>query len=145
MTNIISQCNNVVTTLGNNIILQHCSNVATTLKTMLDHNVGTTFRQCCVNVVWTLVPNIEFRPNDNVQAILCECRCPTLKSDQTTTFRQCCHNVVATLKNNIRFQHCHNVVPTLRNNVIFNIATTLVQHCRNAPRIRNNFPFWNKI
>ena len=29
------------------------------------------------------------RPNDNVQATLCECWCPMLKSDQTTTFRQC--------------------------------------------------------
>ena len=127
---------NIVRMLENNIILHCCHNVATMLKTTLDHNVGTTFRQHCVNVLWKLAPNIEFWPNDNVQATLWECWCPTL-SDQTTTFRHCCHNVVATLKNNIKFQCCHNIVLTLRINVIFNVATTFLQHCRNTPRIRN--------
>ena len=123
--------------LENNVILQRCHNIATMLQNMLDHNVATTFRQHCVNTVWMLVPNVKFRPNDNVQATLCEPWCQTLKSDQTTTFRQPCHNSVATLKNNFRFQCCYNVVPKLRNYVIFNFATMLVQHCRNSLRITN--------
>ena len=106
------------------------------LKTMLNHNVDTTFRQLCMNAVSILVPSVEFRLNDNVQTMLCERWCQKLKSEQTTTFRQQCQNVVAKLQNNITFQHFHNLVPMLRNNIIFNFATTLLQHCRNTMRIR---------
>ena len=72
---LVQHCSNVATLLEYYIISQHCHNVATTLKTMLYHNIHTTFR------LWTL----------------CESWCPTLKFDQTTTSRQHYHNVVAML------------------------------------------------
>ena len=104
MTNVISQRNNIATTFENHVILQHCHNVGTMLKTTLDQNIHITFRQHSVGVVRVLVPSVEVWPNINVQEMLCELWCPTLKSDQTVTFWQCYHNVVATLKNNINFQ-----------------------------------------
>ena len=140
-TTLVSCWDNIATTLEHYVNLWHCHNVSTTLKTTLNHNVHTTFRQCSMNVFWTLVPNIE--------------------SHQPTTFGQCCHDVVATLKNYL----CFNIVKTLRQccpNVLWtlwaeesaNVHTKLYQrgeitsfsmlsqHCYNAGGTHQESEIW---
>ena len=48
----IQCCYNVASTLKMNVMSQCCGNVATVLVT--------TFRQYCVNIVWTFVPNVSW-------------------------------------------------------------------------------------
>ena len=49
-----------------------CENCVAMSLSKLGTNIETTFRQCCVNVVWTSVPNIGDQHWDNIQVTLCE-------------------------------------------------------------------------
>ena len=99
---------------------------------MLYHNIHTMIRQCCVNIVWMLVPNIEIRPNYNIWAMLSQHH----GNDENHVCLQCW---TPTLK-----QHSYNVAwalvkhwsPTLGTKIEirpnYNIWAMLSQHCGNV-------------
>ena len=103
-----------------------CGNAVTMLENyiMLWHCYNTAssyhkIHQHCVTVLWTLMPKVDIQPNKKIQTMLCERWCPTLNSDISSTWR---------------------------NYVIFNLDTTLIQHCRNKPRMSISIVhFRNKV
>ncbi len=91
---LLQCCNNVGITLKqryHNVGKLHiwcCHNIATMVKRTLYHNIHTMFRQRCVNVVWTLVLNLEIWPDySNVVTTLWQLW-------KLCNF-QCCHNTAA--------------------------------------------------
>ena len=108
---LVYHCSNVATTLENYVIPRCCHNVATTLKTTLYHNVRTTFRQRCVNVVWKVWPNLtKLHHSGNI----------------VTTFRRrwkLCN-----------FQHCYNVVTTLPESCVNVVGWPKYHHSQNIEK-----------
>ena len=90
-------------------------------STTLSTDFHTTFTQCCLNIVSTLVPGVGYWHSHNIHTMLPE-NCLNVGSNIATTFTQHSHNVAWI------FSQCQS--PTLRATLqhSHNIAWTLSQH-----------------
>ena len=92
---------------------------------MLGTNIGTTLRQCCLNIVSMSIPIFGHQYCDNVHTTLPEC-CHNVSPQH---WQQLCHNIHTTLPEHcLNVDHncwgvlCHIVVPMLAD---------VNQHCGN--------------